>query len=147
MSDKMDNYEEEALDCMEEEPTIEKITAVTSFLPYFKNKESKFYKQTDSGLRYYSKVYKFMRTLYDEGFILSIDYSPWMGKVKEYANNPSLLETADITTIQKLLTAIVRSERMFDGMLSYSIKKKLILKMLQRLEKIRLHMQANIGSC
>ncbi len=90
------------------------IDTVLAFLPLFYSKKAKLYKiQTESLSldRYcYSKEFqKFIKGLYQENFVISFDSTTWQNEAQGFIQHPDLLNSADISTLQKLLTTHVRS--------------------------------------
>jgi hypothetical protein len=78
--------------------------------------------------------------LYEEGFIIDFDWPKWQDQAEQYYSKPELLKTADIVTVQKLLTTHIRKERFCDVHLACMIKNRHISAILHRLKDIRCKM-------
>jgi hypothetical protein len=90
-------------------PTPPSMDYVLSFLPYFESEDSHFYdlerdRLTMDPYIYSPQVVQFVETLYREGFIVPFDWSAWQDEAARYVTDPSLLDSADLPTLQKLLT-------------------------------------------
>ena len=123
-------------------PNINNIDKLLEYLPYFKDKENHFFELVDKPpqLPFYSYsgiVMSFYKSLYDENMIKMFNWSDWSAEAKKYINDYSLLEKADLPTIQKLFTTIIRADRFNEGLLGDMIDDDVILNLLVRLEKIR----------
>lgn len=123
-------------------PTVKNIEAVTSFLPVFeKGTEGDFYTITGGGSGYTEAVHEFISRLNQEGFVYGFDWGSWLNEVgEEYVRNKDIIRSADILTIQKMLTAIVRADRFSDGVIKGMIDDGVIVAILRRLEEIRKQM-------
>ncbi len=128
-------------------PTLDNIKAVLTFLPFFENNQNQFFVIEAGGYSNFTDdVWKFVSTIHEEGFVFGFDYLTWFSKEGgiEYSKKPELLDSADILTIQKLLTTIVRfnrrdmGERGSTGYLKTMIEEGIILRILRRLEQLRL---------
>lgn len=122
--------------------TQENVDAVLAFIPLFESKDAKLYKiETETSFldpyQYSKDVDSFISTLYKEGFVISFAWTDWQDEAKRLVNNPKLLDSADLCTLQKLLTTHVRKERFCSGHLAGIIKNGHILALLKRLEAIR----------
>ncbi len=60
-------------------------------------------------------VTRFVQIAYDEGFVSPFDWSKWQKEAGEYVDNPDAVASADLGTIQKLITTHVRKERVCCG--------------------------------
>ena len=105
---------------------VESIDKVLKYLSIFEKKE------------YRSKeVSEFVETLYEEGFIISFDWGGWQSQAEQFCSNPELLNTADMITLQKLLTTHVRKDRFCEGHLACVLKEGHITAILRQLKKIQ----------
>lgn len=121
--------------------TVKSLDRILAFLSFFESKDSKFYEvRTDVSLFepyvYTSKVNEFINILYSEEFIIPFDWSAWDEGIK-FIEQPDLLESADFTTLKKLLTVHIRQERFCSGHLAAMIDQGHILAILKRLKQIR----------
>lgn len=122
------------------EITIKNIDAVLAFLPYFENPENTFFTTSDSWMDPYDyspTVLDFIRTLYDESFIQTFDWTAWQEEALKYYKDPALLDRADLEAISKLLTLHMRKDRFCGGHLADMIESGHILAILKRLKSIR----------
>ena len=127
---------------MDAAPSPEKIDRVLAFLPYFESAGSPFYdvermRLTLSPFRYSPQVEQFVGALYAEGFIMPFDWVAWQNEAARYLDDPSLLESADLSTLQKLLTTYVRADRFSNGYLAEMIARGQVVAVLRRLQAIR----------
>jgi len=123
-------------------PNIYNIDNLLEYLPYFKNRENHFFELINKPhqLPFYSyseMVMIFYKSLYDENMIKMFDWSKWGSEAKKYFTDPLKLEKADLPTIQKLFTTIIRADRFSEGLLGDMIDDGVILNLLVRLEQIR----------
>ncbi len=72
--------------------------------------------------------------------IQSFNWPEWSEKAKTYYNNPQLLATVDLPTIQKLFTAPLRADRFCEGLLKDMIDDKVFVKLLIRLKQLNKEM-------
>jgi len=86
-------------------------------------------------------VYEFCHALYDHGWVTSeFDWTKWTNSAKRYLESPEMIDSADGTTIQKLLTTHVRQDRFCEGHLAVMFKNGHIVALLRRLREIRKEM-------
>lgn len=127
-------------------PTRENIEAILKFLPYFSNPDNKFYEivggeKVDGVItmpfyNYIGETSRFHHSLYNEKFVQGFDWVEWQDKAIKIYENPELLTDADILTIVKYFTLIVRKERFYEGFIASMIDDGFILKLLLRLKEI-----------
>ena len=127
--------------------TVEGIDKVLKFLPIFekegysfcewKNGEEENGVSTFPHCSYSKEVCEFEGTLYEEGFIINFDWGKWQEQAKLCYSKPGLLNTADIITLQKLLTTHIRKDRFCEGHLAGVLEDGHIVKILLRLKDIR----------
>ena len=131
--------------------TTKSIDKLLRFLPLFEQECYEFSKwhfpePSEDGTNYlphgdYSeKVSEFEKALYEEGFIISFDWAKWQNEAEKYCLEPKRLKTADLTTLQKLLTTHIRKERFCEGHLGAMLKAGHITDILCRLKEIRKEM-------
>lgn len=127
-------------------PTRKNIEAILAYLPYFNNENNEFYDKipgkkenntfTMGYIVYSCQTDKFIHTAYNENFVQGFNWSKWQVEAKKIYKNPELLDKADIMTIVKYVTLIIRKERFCEGFLADMIDKGLLLKLLLRLKEI-----------
>lgn len=61
------------------------------------------------------EVYEFIDALHEFGWITPFNWGSWTDQAKRYVDDPEALSTADVETLQKLLTTHVRQDRFCDG--------------------------------
>ena len=114
---------------------------ILQYLPYFKDKTNSFY-TTQKGnyydpFKYSSEVHEFIKILHKHNFIILFDHPRWQSEACKYIENPELLESADLLTLQKLLTLHIRKERFCSGHLAGAIDSGHLLKILERLQALK----------
>jgi len=125
--------------------TRKNIDAVLVFIPLFESRDIELYKiDTETSFldpyQYSKDVDSFINTLYQESFAISFDWTAWQDEAKRFVDNPKLLNSAGISTLQKLLTTHVRKERFCSGHIAMVIDKGHVLALLKRLKAIRADM-------
>ena len=126
--------------------TPEGIKKILEFLPKFQDakfKPGKWHsseqiKENTLTFPYYEYsilVSKFLRTLYDEGFIYPFDWGSWDYGVK-LSRNPELVQKANLLTLRKLITAHIRQDRFCEGHLASIFESGLVVRLLERLKEI-----------
>ncbi len=126
---------------------VQSLDRVLAFLPFFEDQDSKFYEvRTDlSGFDpyvYSNEVDEFIEILYSEEFVTPFDWSIWQDEAAKFVEQPKLLESAELTILQKLLTTHIRKERFHSGHLAAMIDNGHIFAILKRLQQIRLDMES-----
>jgi hypothetical protein len=121
--------------------TAQSIERVLAFLHLLEGQDAVLYEvQTDpltiDPYRYSDEVGRFVKTLYSEGFIVPFDWPAWQEEAKQYLDNPTLLDEADLSTVQKLLTTHVRKDRFVGGHLAAMLDNGHIHAILKRLEAL-----------
>jgi len=133
---------------METEITVQSLNKLLAFLPLFEHQNSKLYEvRTDIDIFnpyiYADEVDEFIQILYSEKFITSFGWTAWQKEAAKFVEQPKLLESAELSTLQKLLTTHVRKERFCSGHLARMINNGHILAILKRLNQIRLDMESS----
>ncbi|MEZ6048748.1 MAG: DUF6508 domain-containing protein [Planctomycetaceae bacterium] len=83
-------------------------------------------------------VISFLQTLDEYGWVTpEFNWIAWKASAEKYISDSSAIKTADATTIQKLFTTHVRSERFSEGHLASVFRNGHILDLLHRLKVIR----------
>jgi len=134
---------------MDGEMTVQSLDRVLAFLPLFEDQDSNLYEvRTDlSGFDpyvYSNEVDEFIKILYSEEFVTSFNWSAWQDEAAKFVEQPKLLESAELSTRQKLLTTHVRKERFCSGHFAAMIDNGHILAILKRLKQIRLDMESSV---
>lgn len=123
--------------------TKQNIDAVLAAKSMFKNGGTDLYKRRTEPLSANPYVYsddlkRFLSILRNEGFVVpSFDWARWRDEAQGYVDTPEQLESADLATIQKLLTTHVRLDRFNGGHFAEMIEKGHIQAILDRLEELR----------
>jgi hypothetical protein len=78
----------------------------------------------------------FMHALYRYGWIAKFDWGEWQDEAARLVESPEALASADIETIQKLLTTHARKERYCEGHLAAMFKCGHLAAVLRRLKDI-----------
>ncbi len=133
---------------MERKITVQGIDKVLAFLPLFERSDTTLYEvRTDLSLFdpyvYSKEVDEFIEILDSEEFIIPFDWSTWQNEAAKFVEQPKLLESAELTILQKLLTTHIRKERFHSGHLAAMIDNGHILAILKRLKQIRLDMESS----
>jgi hypothetical protein len=79
----------------------------------------------------------FVKTLYDEEFLIVFDWCQWWPVAACYIDNPELLEQANLLTLRKLLTLHIRADQFCEGHLAGVMRNGEITAILHRLQQIR----------
>jgi hypothetical protein len=134
---------------MEATITPKQIDAVLKHLQALETKEScvisgpvrKVGNAIEIGCVHYSSgVTQLMNALHDSGSVLVFDWTAWQDEAGQYVSHPELLGSADIATLQKLLTLHIRKERFFQGHFGAMIDSGHIKRILERLKELRAQM-------
>ena len=132
---------------MKAEITARNIERVLAFLSVFEDSEARLYEietkvLTMDPYRYADVVYRFVDTLYREGFVVPFDWPAWQEQAQQLMDDPALLVSVDLATLQKLLTTHVRAERFTSGHLAQIIDSGHLRAILRRLQAIHAGMAA-----
>ena len=133
---------------MERKITVQSLDRVLAFLPFFEDQDSNFYEIPNDysvfdPFNYANGVDEFIKILHSEGLITPFDWIAWRDEAVKFSRQPELLESAELTTLQKLLTAHVRQDHFFGGYFGEMIKNGHIVAILKRLKQIRLDMESS----
>jgi len=122
-----------------------RIGAILSFLDEFSRPEFEpgtWSQAADGFMPFYTpseSVEEFISSLYDHGWVRGdFNWTEWRGEASRYLNEPELLASADVATIQKLFTTHVRQDRFCEGYIASMFKNGHIKAIIERLEAIRL---------
>ena len=123
-------------------PNLKNMDVLLEYLPYFNNPKNNFYGIIPnlSQLPFYNyseESIAFYKALYHENMIQMFKKPEWNDETRKYFNDPELIGSADLVTIQKLFTTILRADRSFEGLIAEMIDRQIFLKLLIRLKEIR----------
>ena len=131
---------------MNEMPVLEigpeRIDAVLEYLPTFERPgyqagEWRAREGSFPSFVYRSEVTDFIQTLYQQRFVIYLDWTSWQGEAERYQSDSASLAEADLLTLRKLLTVHVRADRFVEGHLASVFASGHILAILHRLEQVR----------
>jgi hypothetical protein len=117
----------------------ESVDRLIAFLPAFEQgvftSADTHYRTTGQCL---NEIRALGRAIRDSGLLLrDFDWIAWEDVAKRYAQEPGLIATADLETIQKLLTYSVRKDRFYGGLAAYHCSSGFIQGVLNRLAVLR----------
>jgi len=128
-------------------PTDDQIRAVLRLIPSLEHGEVPISKWTKGRTRNgvttlpmevtSPAVNRLVSALYDNGFIVNFDWTSWQETAALYVKDPSRLATADLETLQKLLTTHARKDRFCGGHFTSMISNGHIMAILRRLETLQ----------
>ena len=125
--------------------TKKNIEVSLNYLPYFEDKNQKFFDilmpKRDGGniveyiyVTYSAKFMEFYRELHEQGFVTNFNWLDSTLESNDLSHYYELLEDADIMTLRKLITIIVRHDKHNEGFFADVIDSGLLLAMLNRLK-------------
>ena len=125
--------------------TKKNIEVSLNYLPYFEDKNLKFFDilmpKRDGGniveyiyVTYSAKFMEFYRELHEQGFVTNFNWLDSTLESNDLSHYYELLEDADIMTLRKLITIIVRHDKHNEGFFADVIDSGLLLAMLNRLK-------------
>lgn len=79
----------------------------------------------------------FVRAAYEHGFVVPFNWPDWREEADRLLADPSALAEADLATIRKLITGLVRAERFSEGTLAEASDNGQLVAVLRRLKTIR----------
>lgn len=79
----------------------------------------------------------FEQALYQYGWVAKFEWPDWQEKAARLVDSPESVRTADLETLQKLLTTHVRKERFCEGHLAAMFECGHITAILHRLKELR----------
>jgi hypothetical protein len=125
----------------------QQLDAVLRFLPIFERPGYAFgeWRGPQGHFPYYAMsrdVEDFIQTLYNQQVIIAFDWMSWHQEVKGYVSDPDALQSADLLTLRKLLTAHVRADRLNEGHLGHVLESGHITAILRRVKTLREEMEA-----
>ncbi|HOI76362.1 MAG TPA: DUF6508 domain-containing protein [Methanofastidiosum sp.] len=127
--------------------TKKNIEVILNYLPYFEDKNQKFFDilmpKRDGGniveyiyVTYSAKFMEFYRELHEQGFVTNFNWLDSTLESNDLSHYYELLEDADIATLRKLITIIVRHDKHNEGFFADVIDSGLLLAMLNRLKEL-----------
>lgn len=79
----------------------------------------------------------FMEVLYTNGFVVSYDWGAWQDEAHRYYYEPERLRSADLGTIQRLLTLHARKDRFSENHFDWFVATDHAREILARLRQLR----------
>lgn len=124
----------------------ERIDALLRFLPAMESRLAGEWKGGDENadgtitmpwFNYSETTLAFIEACYEREWVEPFDWGAWQGEAVKYYENPELLRTCRLGTLQKLLTLHLRKDRFSEGHLGTMIEEGHMAAILRRLETIR----------
>ncbi len=123
------------------------IEVILNYLPYFEDTSQKFFdvikpKREEGRLvdylyvKYSSKFMEFYRELHEQGFVTNFNWLDSTSDSDDLSTYYELLEDADLLTLRRLFTMIVRHDNHNEGFFADVIESGLLLTMLNRLKEL-----------
>jgi hypothetical protein len=81
-------------------------------------------------------VLEFVQAVCTAGLVVDFDWPSWASVGREIEADPEKLAAADLETVTKLLTIVVRSERFSEGSIAAAIKDGRLVRLLSRLGEL-----------
>lgn len=122
-----------------EQLTVETIATLVEYISYFESNDKIYDLTKEPSLDpylYHEKANQFIDLLYEKNVILSFDWGNWGEEAEKYFNSPDLIKNADLITIRKLFTTIVRADRFVSGYYAGKKDDGTIVRLLMRLKLI-----------
>lgn len=121
------------------------IEVILNYLPYFEDENQRFYdvimpKRDGTNIvdyiyvTYSDKFMEFYKALHDQGFVTNFNWLDSSSHSEELSDYYDILEDADIKTLRRLFTMIVRQDKHKDGFFADVIESGLLLAMLNKLK-------------
>lgn len=128
-------------------PSREGFAAVLAFLPSFEKRDFEAGEwrggETDENgviqmpwVEYDPQVLEFLTALSTHGWVVPFDWPSWLPETKRLAE-PDGVEAADLESLQRLLTTIVRQDRFVEGNLASAFESGLVVRILGRIAELR----------
>lgn len=122
-------------------PNITNLQNILKYKNYFENQENEFYSvKTEMSLIdpyiYTKETSNFINDLYHENFIQPFDWAEFQKNNRKFFENPDMLQEANIITLKKILTTIIRGDRFNSGFLAHYIDNNYLLNIIIRLNEI-----------
>ena len=81
----------------------------------------------------HESIGRFVELVYEDDWVIGFDWSRW-DEGREIASDITRVANADMLTIRKLITALVRNERFCEGALQDAYEQGLIAAIIRRIE-------------
>jgi len=78
----------------------------------------------------------FIQALYANRFVYPFDWPSWQAEAQRYLEDPGALQDADLETLRKLVTTLVRKDRFVEGYLASMFEEGHLLAILRRLQQL-----------
>lgn len=122
--------------------TVQKIENLVRFLPHFTKEREIFVNHIQEKgcytfADYPEDVWQFIKIIYDDWFLEAFDWAAWQPQAAVFIEDTAHLATADLETLQKLLTLHVRKERASEGHLATVLASGHIAALLKRLAELK----------
>ena len=123
-------------------PTREEMEVVLAYLPVFDRAGFDFgeLRQPKRGTlpmaSYSRELHEFEQALYARGFVVNFDWPSWGETAATYMNDHGRLADADLDTLRKLFTTIVRAARFSEGSLLGDCESGFVVALLRRLKEL-----------
>lgn len=129
--------------------TVASLDRVLAYRPVFERQSNDLYEvRLDLSMFdpyvYAPEVDEFIQLLYRENLVTDFNWTAWTREAEQFMSDSQRLESADLETIQKLLTTHVRAERFSSGHFAKMIQTGHILAILNRLAGIRSQMASEL---
>ena len=112
-------------------------TEILKYLPRFEAGEFTNAKAHYQGTgREPQLVLDFMSALIHSGLQNPFDWPSWKKEARQYFENPDLIKSTDLETIQKLVTTFIRQDRFSGGHFASLCTTGIFLHILRRLQEI-----------
>lgn len=127
--------------------TPDGLDRILAFMPLFERPTTSLYEvRPDLSLMdpyiYTPEFTQFIQELYRKNLVIDFNWVTWEDEAANYLENPRQIESADLETLQKLITTHVRADRFNSGHLAQMVENGQILAILKRLGAIRRQMEA-----
>lgn len=121
------------------EPGPENIERLLVCIPIFEDPSRTFYDvdPQGQGLRFGPEVYRLTQVAIEQGLVCESNAVDWLSTKAAIYRNPAAIDTADLYTCQRLLTAFVDDDPQLAIKLSEALDGGLLLRVLWRLRAIR----------
>ena len=125
--------------------TKKNIEVVLNYLSYFEDRNQKFFdiimpKRDGANIveyiyvTYSGKFMEFYRELHEQGFVTNFNWLDSTSESEDLSHYYELLEDADIMTLRRLFSMIVRNDKHNEGFFADVVDSGLLLAMLNRLK-------------
>lgn len=127
--------------------TKKNIEVILNYIPYFEDKSQNFFDiikpKKEEGrivdylyITYSTKFKEFYRVLHEQGFVTNFNWLDSSEESDDISYYYDILEDADILTLRRLFTMIVRHDKHNEGFFADVIDSGLLLTMLYKLKTL-----------